>query len=111
MVGELRQRSASARPHFSRVTSRSLFPTFHVAGFLAVRHDEERVVKTAYTPQLFFFVFHKILAGMHSLSTGKSTFALVGDSHFDTVGNSSQPFKFLAIQRDRAVAAPIPLPA
>src|SRR5689334_18535567 len=54
MVGKLRQRSASARPHFSRVTSRSLFPTFHVAGFLAVRHDEERVVKTAYTPQLFF---------------------------------------------------------
>src|SRR5690349_11134058 len=57
MVGELRQRSASARPHFSRVTSRSLFPTFHVAGFLAVRHDEERVVKTAYTPQLFFLFF------------------------------------------------------
>jgi len=44
------------------------------------------------------FVFHNILAGMHSLSTGKSTFALVGDSHFDTVGKSSQPFKYLAIR-------------
>src|SRR5438034_1092101 len=37
---------------FSRVTSRRLIPTFNVAAFLAVRHDEERVVKTAYTPQL-----------------------------------------------------------
>jgi len=34
------------------------------------------------------FVFHNILAGMHSLSTGKSTFALVGDAHFDIVGKS-----------------------
>ena len=58
-----------------------------------------------------FFVFHNILAGIHSLSTGMSTFALVGDSHFDTVGKSSQPFKFLATQRDLVVAAPKPRPA
>src|SRR2546426_584934 len=57
------------------------------------------------------FVFHNILAGIHSLSTGKSTFALVGDAHFDIVGKSSQPFKYLAIPRDLAVAAQIPLPA
>src|SRR5947208_9458985 len=34
---------------FSRVTSRRLIPTFNVAAFLAVRHDKERVVQTAYT--------------------------------------------------------------
>src|SRR2546428_13591164 len=57
------------------------------------------------------FVFHNILAGIHSLSTGKSTFTFEGDAHFDIVGKSSQPFKYLAIPRDPAVAAPIPLPA
>jgi len=57
------------------------------------------------------FVFHNILAGIHSLSTGKSTFTFVGDAHFDIVGKGSQPFKYLAIPGDPAVAAQIPLPA
>src|SRR2546429_9817568 len=66
--------------------------------------DKERVYRPR-TPgsesrKQALFVFHNILAGIHSLSTGKSTFALVGDFHFDIVGKSSQPFKYLAILRD-----------
>src|SRR5438093_6753464 len=33
--------------------------------------------------------FHNILLGIHSLSTAKNVFALVGYSPFDTVGKSS----------------------
>jgi len=34
-------------------------------------------------------LFHNILLGIHSLSTAKNVFALVGYSPFDTVGKSS----------------------
>ena len=37
------------------------------------------------------FVFHNILAGIHSLSTGKSTFTFEGDAHFDIVGKARSP--------------------
>src|SRR6266568_1959974 len=92
-------------------------PTFNVAAFLAVRHDEERVVKTAYTPQLLrpcmrrrvdgslpeanqenrrFLFFTTFWQEFTAFPPARALLHLWGDAHFDIVGKSSQPFKYLA---------------
>ncbi len=58
-----------------------------------------------------FSVIHNIVARIHSLSTGQSTFALVVYFRFGTIGQRFAPFERRGIPRDARVALHNPLPA